>query len=145
MEEFESAYGYSFTEVSENIVKNCPQSEFSLFADILAEVQKALYVWVDKQLVEDASLTSKAKGYLEGLLDRNHETLRGKYAPYDLYSDEAAENYIVESKFWFNGFVAKTMTCEGDSSVTSDRYKEWYDDIYQECVEIIEAEIKNAK
>ena len=44
----------------------------------------------------------------------------------------------------FDGYIAKTKTCEDGTPVITERYKQKYDAILAECIEIIENEVKAA-
>jgi hypothetical protein len=152
MEEFESAYGYSFTEVSENMVKNCPHDEFSLFVDILADVQGALYEKIVKNLEENTSLTESQKTYLEGILDRENNKLKGNFAPY-LEGDFPVEETTLDdfgpdgasSANWFGGYIARLQTCADGTPQITELYKEKYDAIYEEALELLNSRLANVK
>lgn len=132
--------------VPENLTESCPQGEYALFVDVLADVQTTLYEKLSKQLEENSSLTEKGKAYLERLLDQEKKALKGYLYPYlfDYYEDSDWYGYKMKqaSKNWFNGYIAKTKTCEDGTPVITERYKEKYDAILAECLEIIE---KNSK
>ncbi|WP_458449603.1 hypothetical protein [Fibrobacter sp.] len=152
MEEFESAYGYSFTEVSENMVKNCPHDEFSLFVDILADVQGALYEKIVKNLEENTSLTESQKTYLEGILDRENNKLKGNFAPYlegDFPVEETTLDRFspngVSSANWFRGYIAKKQTCADGTPQITELYKEEYEAIYEEALELLNSRLANVK
>ena len=143
-QEYNEAHGI----VPEDLVESCPQGDYALFIDVLADVQKVLYEkWV-KRLEEDSSLTEEAKMYLEGLLDHEKKALNSSLAPYlpngiDLYNPRMYGFEMKRaSKHWFNGFIAKTEACENASSVTTETYQQKYDGILAECNEIIENKLK---
>lgn len=153
-QEYNEAHGISSSSApessssAENLVKSCAQGDFALFTDILAEVQKKLYEVVSGRLMEDIARPESLQKYLEGLLDRENKTLKGRLAPYildDYLDDSYGWRMSVKTDLWFNGYIAKTKTCEDGTPVITDRYKEKYDAILAECIEIIEKEIKAAK
>jgi hypothetical protein len=131
--------------VPENLTESCPQGEYALFVDVLADVQTTLYEKLSKQLEENSSLTEKGKAYLERLLDQEKKALKGFLYPYlfDYYEDRGyGYNMKQASKNWFNGYIAKTKTCEDGTPVITERYQQKYDAILAECLELIE---KNSK
>jgi len=134
--------------VPENLTESCPQGEYALFVDVLADVQTTLYEKLSKQLEENSSLTEKGKAYLERLLDQEKKALKGYLYPYlfDYYEDSDWYGYKMKqaSKNWFNGYIAKTKTCEDGTPEITERYKQKYDAILAECIEIIENEVKAA-
>ena len=143
-QEYNEAHGI----VPEDLVESCPQGDYALFIDVLADVQKVLYEkWV-KRLEEDSTLTEEAKMYLEGLLDHEKKALNSSLAPYlpngiDLYNPRMYGFEMKRaSKHWFNGFIAKTEACENASSATTETYQQKYDGILAECNEIIENKLK---
>lgn len=148
-QEYNEAHGISSSSSPESsssatdLVKSCAQGDFALFVDILADVQTTLYEKFSKQLEEDSSLTENGKKYLEGLLDHGKKAFKVKLAPY-LYSDYG-DYYGWEmsrkTDLWFNGYIAKTKTCEDGTPVITDRYKDKYDAILAECIEIIENKV----
>ena len=142
-QEYNVAHGI----VPEDLVESCPQGDYALFIDVLADVQKVLYEKCAKRLEEDSTLTEEAKMYLEGLLDHEKKALNSSLAPYlpngiDLYNPRMYGFEMKRaSKHWFNGFIAKTETCENASSVTTETYQQKYDGILAECIEIIENKV----
>ncbi|SIO13320.1 hypothetical protein [Fibrobacter sp. UWB11] len=133
--------------VPENLTESCPQGEYALFVDVLADVQTTLYEKLSKQLEENSSLTEKGKAYLERLLDQEKKALKGFLYPYlfDYYEDSGYGYKMKQaSKNWFNGYIAKTKTCEDGTPVITERYQQKYDAILAECIEIIENEVKAA-
>ena len=130
--------------VPENLTESCPQGEYALFVDVLADVQTTLYEKLSKQLEENSSLTEKGKAYLERLLDQEKKALKGFLYPY--LFDYSGYGYKMKqaSKNWFNGYIAKTKTCEDGTPVITERYQQKYDAILAECIEIIENEVKAA-
>ena len=120
-------------------MENCPHGDYALFADVLADVQKELYGKIVKKLEENTSLPETGKKYLEDLLDRENESLKGNFSPYYLEYNYGVESTVLGiSKFWFNGYIAKTETCAGSASVTTSLYKQYYDSILEECENLIE-------
>ena len=142
-QEYNVAHGI----VPEDLVESCPQGDYALFIDVLADVQKVLYEKYAKRLEEDSTLTEEAKMYLEGLLDHEMKALNSSLAPYlpngiDLYNPRMYGFEMKRaSKHWFNGFIAKTETCENASSATTESYQKKYDAILAECIEIIENKV----
>lgn len=138
--EYNDAHGI----VPEDLVESCPQEGFALFVDILADVQKALYEKIVNELMKDSSLTESQTAYLESLLDRENKTLKYNLAPYFTENgDVKYTNGLYDvSENWFDGYIAKTKTCEDGTPVITERYKQKYDAILAECLEIIE---KNSK
>ena len=143
-EEYNEAHGISSSSVAESsssesepLVQNCLHGDYALFADILAEVQKEIYQKLSDALeVPDLGLTEAQKQFYEGLLDRENKKLKGKLSPY--YMDEYEHDVMhtslnYESKNWFDGYIAKTETCAGGTSVTTERYQDLYDKILKEC------------
>lgn len=141
--EYNDAHGI----VPEDLVESCPQEGFALFVDILADVQKALFEKIVNELMKDSSLTESQTAYLESLLDRENKTLKYNLAPY--FTENGDVKYTnglnYESENWFGGYIAKTKTCEDGTPVITERYKQKYDAILAECMEIIEANLKPAK
>ncbi|WP_297701835.1 hypothetical protein [uncultured Fibrobacter sp.] len=127
----------------EDLVTNCPQDSFAVFADILADVQKELYEIFAKELDENDALPEAKKAYLASILDREKKTMNGNLFPY--YS--AGENYNIEhtqvynSEYWFEGYIAKLKTCAGGEPETTALYRETYDEILQECLGLIRDEL----
>ena len=142
-QEYNVAHGI----VPEDLVESCPQGDYALFIDVLADVQKVLYEKYAKRLEEDSTLTEEAKMYLEGLLDHEKKALNSSLAPYlpngiDLYNPRMYGFEMKRaSKHWFNGFIAKTESCENASSATTESYQKKYDAILAECIEIIENKV----
>jgi hypothetical protein len=150
-QEYNEAHGISSSSSPESsssatdLVKSCAQGDFALFVDILADVQTALYEKFSKQLEENSSLNEKGKEYLEGLLDHEKKAFKANLAPYmlsDYYDDTYGWRMSRKTDLWFNGYIAKTKTCEDGTPVITERYQEKYDEILAECIEIIEKEAK---
>lgn len=131
--------------VPDDLVESCPQEDFALFPDILADVQKELYKKIVDELMIDSSLTEVQIKYLENLLDRENKTLKVGLAPYYLENrpvERSNLNYMAEN--WFDGYIAKTKTCEDGTPEITERYKQKYDAILAECMEIIRNNVKTA-
>ena len=143
--ESSSSVAASSSSVPEDLVKNCPKSEFVLFADILAEVQSKLYERLVKNIEENTALSDSVKSYLETLLDRDNKTLKGNFSPYFPGSDQNVESTSLkwDSEEWFNGYIAKTESCADGTPVTTKRYQQKYAAIYQECLDIISKKIND--
>lgn len=148
-QEYNEAHGISSSSSPESsssatdLVKSCAQGDFALFVDILAEVQKTLYEKFSKHLEENSFLNEKGKEYLEGLLDHEKKAFKANLAPY-LYSDYGdyyGWEMSRETDLWFNGYIAKTKTCEDGTPVITERYQQKYDAILAECIEIIENKV----
>ena len=135
----------SSSSVPEDLVKNCPKSEFVVFADILAEVQSKLYERLVKNIEENTALSDSVKSYLETLLDRDNKTLKGNFSPYFPGSDQNVESTSLkwDSEEWFNGYIAKTESCADGTPVTTKRYQQKYAAIYDECLDIIGKKIND--
>ena len=158
-EEYNAAHGISSSSAAEssssqpeNMVQNCPHDDFSLFADILADVQGALYEKIVKNLEENTSLTESQKTYLEGILDRDNKKLKGNFAPY-LEGDFPVEETTLDdfgpdgasSANWFSGYIARLQTCADGTPQITELYKEKYDAIYEEALELLNSRLANVK
>ena len=146
VEEYNEAHGISSSSVAassssepDDVVQNCPQEEFVLFAEILAEVQKELYQDIVQQLEQDTTINEITKKYLEEHIDREKETLKGgSFVPYQQYDVDIYSNSMKgKSEYWFDGYVAKTKTCAGGASVTTELYQKLRDGILRECSDLI--------
>ena len=135
--EYDEAHGVA----PDVIVKNCPQGDFALFTDVLADVQKKLYEIVSGWLMENVERDSLEQDYLDSLLDYDNKTLKGR-APYIVGDVDEDARLSLLSNYWFDGYIAKTKTCEDDTPVITERYKEKYNAILAECLKIIEANLK---
>lgn len=138
--------------VQEDLVQNCPHDEFSLFADILADVQGALYEKIVKNLEENTELSEAQKTYLEGVLDRENKKLKGNFAPYlegDLRIEEVVLGELgthgAYSVNWFDGYIAKTKTCAGGTPEITESYKASYDAIYEEALDLLNSQLAKVK
>ena len=158
-EEYNAAHGISSSSAAEssssqpeNMVQNCPHDDFSLFADILADVQGALYEKIVKNLEENTSLTESQKTYLEGILDRENNKLKGNFAPY-LEGNFPIEETTLDdfgpggasSANWFSGYIARQQTCADGTPQITELYKEKYDAIYEEALELLNSRLANVK
>lgn len=151
IEEYNEAHGISSSSVAESsssqpedLVQNCPQEGFALFADVLAEVQEDVYEKIIWALEEPSlGLTEAQRQFYEGLLDRENKKLKGNLSPY--YMDGRDHDVLYtslsyESKNWFDGYIARTKTCSDGTSVVTKRYREMYEKILKECFNIIDTE-----
>ncbi|MBO4830495.1 MAG: hypothetical protein J5534_13900 [Fibrobacter sp.] len=128
------------------VVKNCPQENFALFTDVLADVQKKLYEIVSGRLMEDIARSESEQKYLNSLLDRENKTLKGRFAPYTMDDEDQSDSWLSQySAYWFNGYIAKTKTCDDGTPATTETYQKKYDAILAECLEIIEKKSKAAE
>lgn len=135
--EYDEAHGVA----PDFIVKNCPQGDFALFTDVLADVQKKLYEIVSGWLMENVERDPLEQDYLDSLLDYDNKTLKGR-APYIVEDVDEDARLSLLSNYWFDGYIAKTKTCEDGTPVITERYKEKYNAILAECLKIIEANLK---
>ena len=141
-EEYNKAHGVA----PDVIVKNCPQGDFALFTDVLADVQKKLYEIVSEKFIQDIARPEAEQKYLGSLLDRENKTLKGRLAPYTEDSGEGNDSRLrMYSGYWFDGYIAKTKTCADGAPATTEIYQEKYDAILAECLELIEKELKKAE
>lgn len=128
-DEYDEAHGISY------LVKSCKQDEFALFLDILADVQKVLYEKFAKLLEDFPNMNERDKRYLDELLDHEKKTLNGRYSPYLSGDDDYAVSELRwMSEFWFDGYIAKTKTCEDGIPIMTERYQKMYNSIYDECL-----------
>ena len=161
-EEYNEAHGISSSSVAESsssesepedLVKNCPHEDFALFVDVLADVHKKLYneivsgIFYEKYEVGE-KIPDAGKQYIESLLDHENESLKGKYTPYfdpDYDYDEMMTSLRGLTNFWFDGYVAKTETCEDGTSKTVQLYLNHYNSIYGECAKMIREKAMSLK
>ncbi|MBR6379078.1 MAG: hypothetical protein IKS02_03810 [Fibrobacter sp.] len=132
----------------ESFVESCPQGDFALFADILADVQKQLYERIEKKLEDAENISEKRKVFLEQLLDRANKKLKGTFTPYlwtmeDYPVEEIKLNFL--TKNWFNGYIARTETCADGTSEMTALYQEKYAQILQECRDLINDKVNSLK
>jgi hypothetical protein len=136
---------------SEEMTKNCPHEDFLPFTGILEEVQKELYEKIVQKLENDSTLSESGRRYLDSLLNHEKKTLRESpngisgfsVSPYP--SDNLFESsyyFKIDSKNWFSGYIAKTKTCEDGSPVITERYRQKYDDILQESLDLINKKLE---
>ena len=128
----------------EDLVTNCPQDSFALFVDVLADVQKELYERIVKVLDENDTLPEAKKVFLDSIVDREKNTLRGNLFPYYWanYDYDTEHVSVSMSDHWFNGYVAKTRTCADETPEKTALYREKYDGILQECLDLINKELE---
>ena len=144
--ESEDEYNEAHGIFPEDLVKNCPQSEFSLFTDVLTDVQTTLYEKLSKQLEEDSTLTEKGKEYLESLLDNEKKTLKGPFSPY-LPVDYTSDEWLLKEKSscWFSGYIAKFKTCEDGTPSKTENYLKIRGMILAEALDLISKNVKAAE
>ena len=133
-----------------DLVTNCPQDSFALFADVLAEVQKEMYELIVSgdiyALLEGETwFTDESKEYIESLLDHDKKALKGNFAPFYDHGDMDPLYFACKnSENWFDGFIAKTKTCADGVPVETDRYKETYKALLAEAFDVVFEKAKNA-
>ena len=127
----------------EDLVTNCPQDSFAMFVDVLADVQKELYEKIVKDLDENDTLPEAKRAFLDSIINREKKTMNGNLYPYGQAGQDYDVKYIFvdESDHWFNGYVAKNRTCADGTPETTDLYREKYDGILQECLDLINNEL----
>lgn len=128
---------------SDSLIQNCRHVDFSLFADVLAEVQKGLFVDITTMLENGPVLNDAQKEYLEGLLDRGQWTLKDNFAPYLVGHQEVDYTIVDESEYWFDGYIARREECPGGVPEMTKRYKDRYYEILNECRVIINRKIES--
>ena len=159
-DEYNVAHGISSSSAEESsssqvedLVQNCPHGDFALFVDVLADVHKKLYneivsgIFYEKYEVGE-KIPDAGKQYIESLLDHENESLKGKYTPYfdpDYDYDEMMTSLRGLTNFWFDGYVAKTETCEDGTSKTVQLYLNHYNSIYGECAKMIREKAMSLK
>jgi hypothetical protein len=134
----------SSSSVPEDLVTNCPQDSFALFVDILADVQKEVYGKIVKLLDENDTLPEAKRAFLDSIINREEKTLRGNLYPYQRgqFYDLKYISLKRTSDYWFDGYVAKTRTCTEGTPETTALYREKYDGILQECLDLINKELE---
>ena len=134
----------SSSSVPEDLVTNCPQDSFALFVDILADVQKEVYGKIVKLLDENDTLPEAKRAFLDSIINREEKTLRGNLYPYQRgqYYDLGYVSLKRTSDYWFDGYVAKTRTCADGTPEMTELYREKYDEILQECLDLINKELE---
>ena len=156
IEEYDAAHGISSSygpessssaeessSSSENMVQNCRHVDFSRFVDVLAEVQKGLFVDITTMLDDGPILNDAQKEYLEGLLDRGQWTLKDNFAPYLVGHHEEDYTVVDESEYWFDGYIARREECPGGVPEMTKRYHDKYYEILNECRVVINEKIKS--
>ncbi|MBR2307320.1 MAG: hypothetical protein IKA48_09010, partial [Fibrobacter sp.] len=70
-------------------------------------------------------------------------TLRGNLYPYQRGQYYGLEYVSLkyDSECWFNGYIAKTKTCADGTPETTELYREKYEDIFWECLNLIEKQL----
>lgn len=134
-----SSVAESSSSQPEDLVTNCPQDSFALFVDVLADVQKEVYEKIVKVLDENDTLPEAKKAFLDSIINREEKTLKGNLFPYHSgqYYDLEYLSLKHESNYWFDGYVAKTKTCADGTPETTALYREKYEEILQECLDLI--------
>ena len=82
--------------------------------------------------------------FLDSIVDREKNTLRGNLFPYYWanYDYDTEHVSVSMSDHWFNGYVAKTRTCADGTPEKTALYREKYDGILQECLDLINKELE---
>ena len=131
-----SAESSSSESEEEDMVHNCPQSDFETFVDMLPDVRKALYdILTDESYcaehvyTESNAISEAGKEYIESLLDHENKTLKGgRLSPFIIgdVAEDGSEDYLAGKALynasWFSGYVAKTETCSDGTPVTRKKY-----------------------
>ena len=167
IKEYNDAHGNSSSSVAEessssseeeDLVRNCPQSDFTSFADMLPDVRKGLYeIFTDESYLaqhvytEQNAISEAGKEYIASLLDHDNKTIKGgRLAPFvDIdVPDDGSEDYMAEynaANSWFNGYVAKTKTCDDGTPVKTDRYDSAYSAVLSDALDVIVERAKQVK
>ena len=135
----------SSSSVPEDLVTNCPRDSFALFVDVLADVQKEVYGKIVKVLDENDTLLEVQRVFLDSIINREKETLRGNLFPYYWANYDYEAEYVSLknlSDYWFDGYVAKTKTCAEGTPETTALYRKKYEGILQECLDLINKELE---
>ena len=142
-----AAESSSSSALSEDLVTNCPQDSFALFAEVLADVQKELYEKVVSALDENETLSETKKVYLNSIIDRENKTMNGNLYPYGQvgYNYDVENMSVYTAQHWFSGYVARTRTCADGAPETTPLYREKYDAILQECLDLIHAKLEEIR
>lgn len=152
IEEYNLAHGISSSSTAESsssssqqetMIQNCRHVEFSRFVDVLAEVQKGLFVEINTMLEDGPILNEAQKEYLEGLLDRNQRISKDNFAPYLEGHQEEDYTVVDESKYWFDSYIARREECPGGVPEMTKRYHDKYYEILNECRVVINEKIKS--
>ena len=134
----------SSSSVPEDLVTNCPRDSFAMFVDVLADVQKGLYEEIVKELDKNDTLPEAKRAFLDSIINREEKTLRGNLYPYQRGQYYGLEYVSLkyDSECWFNGYIAKTKTCADGTPEMTELYREKYDGILQECLDLINKELE---
>lgn len=138
-----SSVAESSSSVPEDLVTNCPQDSFAMFVDVLADVQKGLYEEIVKELDKNDTLPEAKRAFLDSIINREEKTLRGNLYPYQRGQYYGLEYVSLkyDSECWFNGYIAKTKTCADGTPEMTELYREKYEDIFWECLNLIEKQL----
>ena len=133
----------SSSSVPEDLVTNCPRDSFAMFVDVLADVQKGLYEEIVKELDKNDTLPEAKRAFLDSIINREEKTLRGNLYPYQMGQYYGLEYVSLkyDSECWFNGYIAKTKTCADGTPEMTELYREKYEDIFWECLNLIEKQL----
>ena len=133
----------SSSSVPEDLVTNCPRDSFAMFVDVLADVQKGLYEEIVKELDKNDTLPEAKRAFLDSIINREEKTLNGNLYPYypGQHYDLEYISLKYDSECWFNGYIAKTKTCADGTPETTELYREKYEDIFWECLNLIEKQL----
>ena len=102
-----------------------------------------LYEKFAKLLEDFPNMNERDKRYLDELLDHEKKTLNGRYSPYLSGDDDYAVSELRwMSEFWFDGYIAKTKTCEDGIPVMTERYQKMYNSIFYECLSMIDVDLE---
>ena len=135
----------------EDMVHNCPQSDFETFVDMLPDVRKALYdVLTDESYcaefiyTERNAISEAGKAYIESLLDHENRTIKGgRLSPFFIgdVPEDGSEDYLagkaLNNTTWFSGYVAKTETCSDGAPVTRKKYESLFSWVLTEAIDNI--------
>lgn len=146
-----SAESSSSESEEEDMVHNCPQSDFETFVDMLPDVRKALYdalsdeSYCAEYIYTEANAVSDAgKEYIESLLDHENKTLKGgRLSPFYIgdVPEDGSEDYLagkaLNNTTWFSGYVAKTETCSDGAPVTRKKYESLFSWVLTEAIDNI--------
>lgn len=139
-----SSVAESSSSAPEDLVTNCPRDSFAMFVDVLADVQKGLYEEIVEELDKNDTLPEAKRAFLDSIINREKETLRGNLFPYYWANYDYEAEYVSLknlSDYWFDGYVAKTKTCADGTPETTELYREKYEDIFWECLNLIEKQL----
>ncbi|MBR1745137.1 MAG: hypothetical protein IJ734_04010 [Fibrobacter sp.] len=138
-----SSVAESSSSAPEDLVTNCPRDSFAMFVDVLADVQKGLYEEIVEELDKNDTLPEAKRAFLDSIINREEKTLRGNLYPYQRGQYYGLEYVSLkyDSECWFNGYIAKTKTCADGTPETTELYREKYEDIFWECLNLIEKQL----